>query len=147
MLSLFGADHGALADLTHRPDAMGLKPIRAYKLATLVDQVLAGRTQDGAERGGDHGIANRKLRGYRILLVEDNPVNQRVAQRLLQKMAAEVILANNGAEALERVAEGGFDAVLMDCQMPVMDGFTAAARIREPRKRTADRASACPSSH
>ena len=71
------------------------------------------------------------LRGYRILLVEDNPVNQRVAQRLLEKMAAVVTLANNGAEALERFAEGSFDAVLMDCQMPVMDGFTAAARMRE----------------
>jgi two-component system, sensor histidine kinase and response regulator len=63
--------------------------------------------------------------------VEDNPVNQRVAQRLLQKLAADVTLANNGAEALERIAESSFDAVLMDCQMPVMDGFTATRRIRE----------------
>jgi CheY-like chemotaxis protein len=68
--------------------------------------------------------------GQRILLVEDNPVNQRVAQRLLQKLAADVTIANNGAEALERLAESSFDAVLMDCQMPVMDGFTAARRIR-----------------
>jgi CheY-like chemotaxis protein len=67
--------------------------------------------------------------------VEDNPVNQRVAQRLLQKLAAEVTLANNGAEALERVAESTYDAVLMDCQMPVMDGFTAARRIRELERR------------
>ena len=69
--------------------------------------------------------------GRRILLVEDNPVNQRVAQRVLQKLAADVTLANNGAEALERMAESTFDAVLMDCQMPVMDGFTATRRIRE----------------
>jgi CheY-like chemotaxis protein len=71
------------------------------------------------------------LHGRRILLVEDNPVNQRVAQRMLQKLAAEVTIANNGAEALERIAESAFDAVLMDCQMPVMDGFTATRRIRE----------------
>jgi two-component system sensor histidine kinase/response regulator len=69
--------------------------------------------------------------GYRILLVEDNPVNQRVALGTLQKLAADVTIANNGAEALERIAESTYDAVLMDCQMPVMDGFTATRRIRE----------------
>jgi CheY-like chemotaxis protein/HPt (histidine-containing phosphotransfer) domain-containing protein len=64
-------------------------------------------------------------------LVEDNPVNQRVAQRTLQNLAAEVTIANNGAEALDRIRSTEFDAVLMDCQMPVMDGFTATQRIRE----------------
>ena len=73
--------------------------------------------------------------GRRILLVEDNPVNQRVAQRVLQKLAVDVTLANNGAEALERVAETSFDAILMDCQMPVMDGFTATRQIREIERR------------
>ena len=76
------------------------------------------------------------FRGHRILLVEDNPVNQRVAQRLLQKLAADVILANNGAEGLERLAESTYDAVLMDCQMPVMDGFTATRRIRESERQS-----------
>jgi CheY-like chemotaxis protein len=76
--------------------------------------------------------------GRRILLVEDNPVNQRVTQRALQKLAAEVTLANNGAEALERLAEGRFDAVLMDCQMPVMDGFTATRAIRAAEARKGD---------
>ena len=130
MLSLFGADHAALACLPERPDAMGLKPIRAYKLAMLLDNVLSGEAL-AAPSAAAPTYPAASLRGYRILLVEDNPVNQRVAQRLLEKMAAEVALANNGAEALERYREGSFDAVLMDCQMPVMDGFTAAARIRE----------------
>jgi two-component system sensor histidine kinase/response regulator len=57
-----------------------------------------------------------------------------VAQRMLQKLAADVTLANNGAEALERLAESTYGAVLMDCQMPVMDGFTAARRIRESER-------------
>ncbi len=129
MLSLLGADPVALADLGHRPDAVALKPIRAYKLAALVDQVLAGRTQE-VPNAVVAASPSARFRGYRMLLAEDNPVNQRVAQRILQKMGAEVVIANNGAEALERVAEGGFDAVIMDCQMPGMDGYTAAARIR-----------------
>ncbi len=130
MLSLLGADPVALADLRYRPDAIALKPIRAYRLAALVDQVLAGRTQEVPNAVVTTASPTAKFSGYRILLAEDNPVNQRVAQRLLQKMGAEVLIANNGAEALERVAEGGFDAVLMDCQMPGMDGYTAATRIR-----------------
>ena len=130
LLTLFGADHAAVGEWAHRPDAIGLKPIRAFKLAMLLEQALSGvaaksRPADAAARPAS------AFRGSRILLVEDNPVNQRVAQRLLQKLDAEVTIANNGAEALERMAEGRFDAVLMDCQMPVMDGFTAAARIRE----------------
>jgi len=135
MLSLFGADHTAIASLPQPPDAMGLKPIRAYKLATLLDHAHSGDALQAPSTAAPAYPA-ASLRGYRILLVEDNPVNQRVAQRLLEKMAADVTLANNGAEALERIAEGSFDAVLMDCQMPVMDGFTAAARIREAEDRS-----------
>jgi PAS domain S-box-containing protein len=130
MLSLFGADYAAFASLPQRPDAMGLKPISAYKLATLLDHAFSGEAS-AAPSAAAPALPAASLRGYRILLVEDNPVNQRVAQRLLEKMAASVTVANNGTEALERFAEAPFDAVLMDCQMPVMDGFTAATRIRE----------------
>jgi CheY-like chemotaxis protein len=65
------------------------------------------------------------------LLAEDHPVNQRVASRLLEKIGAAVVIANDGAEAIARVAESRFDALLMDCQMPVMDGWAATERIRE----------------
>jgi two-component system sensor histidine kinase/response regulator len=129
LLSLFGTDHDA-AERAHLPDAVGLKPIRAATLTALVAQVLNGDLPGKAPLPPLQKT-NPTFRGHRILLVEDNPVNQRVAQRLLQKLAAEVTIANNGAEALERVAESTYDAVLMDCQMPVMDGFTAARRMRE----------------
>jgi two-component system, sensor histidine kinase and response regulator len=129
LLSLFGSDHDP-AEWLHRPDAIGRKPIRAAALTKLVSQVLSGNLP-GNTLLTPVLQTNPTLHGHRILLVEDNPVNQRVAQRLLQKLAAEVTIANNGAEAVERVVESAFDAVLMDCQMPVMDGFTATRRIRE----------------
>ncbi len=132
LLALFGVEQDA-AEWTHRPDAVALKPIRAIALAALVDQVLTGKLpRKPKELPAPQ--ASPTFSGRRILLVEDNPVNQRVAQRTLQKLAAEVTIANNGAEALERIAESNFDAVLMDCQMPVMDGFTATRRIRDTER-------------
>jgi signal transduction histidine kinase/ActR/RegA family two-component response regulator len=65
-----------------------------------------------------------------ILLVEDNKVNQLVASKLLQKFGYAYSIAENGEEALKQLAERSFDAILMDCQMPVMDGFEATQTIR-----------------
>ena len=68
---------------------------------------------------------------HKILLVEDNKMNQLVAVRTLERQGVFVVIANNGAEALELAAADHFDAILMDCQMPTMDGFQATAAIRE----------------
>jgi two-component system sensor histidine kinase/response regulator len=70
----------------------------------------------------------------RILLVEDNPVNQVLAVRLLEKRGHAVAVAGNGKEALVALEKQAFDLVLMDVQMPVMDGFEATAAIREKEK-------------
>jgi len=67
----------------------------------------------------------------KILLVEDNPINQMVAQKMLEKVGYKSTLANNGVEALNVLAEQDFDLVLMDCQMPEMDGFDATREIRQ----------------
>jgi signal transduction histidine kinase/CheY-like chemotaxis protein len=66
-----------------------------------------------------------------VLVVEDNPVNRIIALEMLQSLGLDVIEADDGAQALDRLAEQPADIVLMDCQMPVMDGYTATMRIRE----------------
>jgi signal transduction histidine kinase/CheY-like chemotaxis protein len=66
----------------------------------------------------------------RILLVEDNPVNQLVAKGMLGKLGCEVSVAAHGAEALDQLEHSEFDLVLMDCNMPVMDGYEASRQIR-----------------
>jgi two-component system sensor histidine kinase/response regulator len=69
-------------------------------------------------------------RQRRVLLAEDNPVNVEVATAMLDSLGLEVSCARNGEEALQAVREGQYDVVLMDCQMPVMDGFAATSEIR-----------------
>jgi len=77
-----------------------------------------------------------ELKGVRVLLVEDNPVNQKVAIRMLQKLGCAVDVAENGQQALERLACASYDVVLMDMQMPVMDGLTATRLLRQREQQT-----------
>ncbi|MCC6362847.1 MAG: response regulator [Bryobacterales bacterium] len=81
------------------------------------------------EREAPTAAADRP-RAARVLIVEDNPINQKVARRIVEHAGYEVELASNGKLALEALEGGAFDAVLMDCQMPEMDGYEATARIR-----------------
>ncbi|MEK7392355.1 MAG: response regulator, partial [Fibrobacterota bacterium] len=75
----------------------------------------------------------------RVLVVEDNAVNAKVASGFLRRLECDADLAENGKVALEKLAIGGFDMVLMDCQMPVMDGFEAVRRIRAGEARAINR--------
>ncbi len=73
------------------------------------------------------------LEGKRILVVEDNELNQEVIRELLEGVNVSVTMAENGREAVEMVGDGMFDAVLMDCHMPVMDGYEATRILREKK--------------
>uniref|UniRef100_A0A7I4EIZ9 histidine kinase n=1 Tax=Physcomitrium patens TaxID=3218 RepID=A0A7I4EIZ9_PHYPA len=94
------------------------------------------RTDLGQENGEGKAVAEiaQPSRGLHILVAEDNIVNQRVAVTLLQKWGHTTVLACNGHEAVEKSAEEDFDLILMDVQMPVLDGFQATTKIREMEK-------------
>ena len=95
--------------------------------------VAAGAPEPATESptlGDELAELTRDIRGARVLLVEDNPTNRVVAKAFLEKMGLWVELAQHGAEAVEMVAGTPYDAVLMDLQMPVMDGFEATREIR-----------------
>jgi CheY-like chemotaxis protein len=81
------------------------------------------------ETGGPDVTAEQGL--LRILAVDDNATNQKVVELMLEAIGAEVVLAKDGAEALNAVAAGRFDVILMDMQMPVMDGLAATRAIRQ----------------
>ena len=83
------------------------------------------------QRKEQEAEALKHIQGARVLLVEDNEINQQVAREILEGAGLNVTLATNGQEAVNAVKENNYDAVLMDVQMPVMDGYTATRRIRK----------------
>ena len=118
-----------------------LKPIRQSELREAVARVLGAKEQTGSIPL----ITRYSLREARdpsaflnVLLAEDNPVNQRLAVRLLEKRGHRVVVAANGREVLVELQKFIFDLILMDVQMPEMDGFEATLAIRESEKGTAN---------
>ncbi|WP_317204738.1 response regulator [Janthinobacterium sp.] len=123
-----------LEELRARPvEGILNKPVSA---STLLDSIaLAFGKGLGncrkTRRQTNYQAAEQAVRGAWLLLVEDNEVNQEVAQQILSDAGVRVDIASNGAMALAKIAVNDYDGVLMDCQMPVMDGYDATRALRE----------------
>jgi two-component system, sensor histidine kinase and response regulator len=112
-----------------------VKPVNEAELVTALHRAIKGF---GKESPIVAPAPEPHIRALTVLLAEDNGVNQKLATRLLEKMGHAVMLAANGAEAVRAHASRRFDLILMDVQMPEMNGFEATARIREREMITGD---------
>jgi signal transduction histidine kinase/CheY-like chemotaxis protein len=143
LLLTSAAAHACDARRRHELGIQGhlLKPVRGAELLLLL-QTLYARRKAAPPRPDDAAPPPREplrslpsLAGLRILVAEDNLVNQRLEQRLLEKAGHTVRVAGDGRQALEAIGREPFDLVLMDVQMPEMDGFEATRAIRERESR------------
>jgi CheY-like chemotaxis protein len=115
-------------------DGFLLKPVNPSMLFDAIMQAFGEavpETARVAQRKEQEAEALKNIQGAQILLVEDNEINQQVAKEILEGVGLNVTLANNGQEAVNAVKENEYDAVLMDVQMPVMNGYTATREIRK----------------
>ncbi len=116
-----------------------LKPVRQAELRKAIERALQVRMHQGPIPIITSTSLQREIgavKSLHILLAEDDRINQKVAMRLLEKRGHQVVLACNGKEALAAMARHSFDLVLMDVQMPEMDGLAATMAIREQEKLT-----------
>jgi two-component system sensor histidine kinase BarA len=128
-----------IGDAEHEPlvraglaDDIIAKPLARGDFEQLMERLDAGRPRraaalDSVAVAAPQGVS---FAGARILVADDSPVNREVAIEALKRLDIACETVVNGAEAVEAMARGGFDAVLMDCSMPVMDGFAATSAIR-----------------
>ncbi|MGP0565470.1 MULTISPECIES: response regulator [unclassified Nitrospina] len=114
-------------------DGLLVKPIRLSQLFDLVTDLFddkEARMLRSAAAPPQSVFDSTSFQGRRVLVAEDNEINQEVVEELLQRVGFEVTLVGDGKEAVDRLSSEEFDVVLMDLQMPVMDGFEAVRQIR-----------------
>lgn len=139
-LVLLTSDRGAVGSAAAAKGgfvAILRKPVRQESLRDGISGVLEPVTVEEHSGASTHELTPESdvtLRRIRVLLAEDNPVNQKVALRLLDKLGCRVDAVANGQEAVEAVMRVPYDLVVMDCQMPVMNGYEATGEIRRNKK-------------
>jgi CheY-like chemotaxis protein len=127
MVSRIAAEDAATLNIA----ATLTKPIHLSPLLDCLSSLFSGTLLARSLRPALVAAAPPAALMKRVLVVEDNPVNQAVARGLLEQLSCDATSAYNGKEAIDLVRTKAFDVVLMDCQMPEMDGFTATAAIRD----------------
>ena len=121
------------------------RPCRPRMLRQMMESMVGGKSEEVVTRHSlvalhattapvESVTVSSATLGCTVLLVEDNLVNQRLGMRLLEKIGCRVTIANNGLEAIEKWKQTEYDIILMDCQMPEMDGYTATREIRKLEK-------------
>jgi two-component system sensor histidine kinase/response regulator len=125
-------NHESNSDTVQLFAAILTKPLRRSQLLNCVTRAMIAAPEPGLEDTAIRSVPTATARAFvpKILLVEDNPVNREVAVGMLESLGCLAHTAENGWLALEAINNDAYDAVLMDCQMPVMDGLTATAELR-----------------
>jgi signal transduction histidine kinase len=114
-----------------------LKPVNPSMLFDTIMQAFGEAVPESsriAQRHEQEAEALKHIQGAHVLLVEDNEINQQVAKEILEGAGLNITLANNGQEAIDAIQKNEYDAVLMDVQMPVMDGYTATGKLRKDQR-------------
>lgn len=120
--------------------AMAVKPVKREKLREILTQVLPSDTIETPNKLSQTGFASKEpffppndntKSKLRILVAEDNPVNRKVACKQLENLGYSADVASNGEEVLQRLENQVYDIIFMDCQMPVLDGYTTTKMVRQ----------------
>jgi signal transduction histidine kinase/ligand-binding sensor domain-containing protein/DNA-binding response OmpR family regulator len=115
-----------------------IKPVQKAEMLAAIEAILNPVPAERLAKINHGPVQEEALPPLKILLAEDNPVNQKFAVKLLQRAGHDVVVAQTGQEALQCLEESTFDVVLMDVQMPEMDGLTATAAIRKGERLSGD---------
>jgi signal transduction histidine kinase/DNA-binding response OmpR family regulator/purine-cytosine permease-like protein/HPt (histidine-containing phosphotransfer) domain-containing protein len=138
MLTAYGREEIAREAEEANLDGFMVKPMNPSLLFETIGEVFGGKVSK--EKFGEKPSAEQEIEGLdkiknaKVLLVDDNEINQEVANEILEQAGFSVTIAVNGQEAVDKVLETEFDCVLMDIQMPVMDGYEASRAIRKDNR-------------